>query len=109
LIDENANLQRIGREIFSESFYLPRNVEIIGENCFSKCASLRQLRFESGDSLKTLMGDSTLDEVLDSLGLEAMLSFFEIEIADRGADVDFGGWSYVVEGGSRFALVHGVA
>jgi hypothetical protein len=114
LIDENANLRRIGRETFSEccalrTFSIPGKVEMIGENCFSKCVSLRRLRFESGDSLKRLLSDSTLAEVLAKLGLEEMLSLIEIEITDGGSDVNFEGWSSVVDGGSCFALIQDIA
>jgi hypothetical protein len=93
-IPENANLQRIEKEAFSgcrslRSFFIPPCVEAIGENCFHKCVSLRRLKFASNESLKKVIGDFTLDEALDSMGLNEIMSLLRIEIAAEEHFVNF--------------------
>jgi hypothetical protein len=110
VVAENAKLQRIEKEVFSgcsslRSFDIPLNIELIGENCFQKCHSLRRLGFASRDSLKRLVGDSMLDEVLETFGLDEISGLFRIEIDDGGVSFDFPGWSFVADGLSRPALV----
>jgi hypothetical protein len=88
LIAEDANLRMIEKRAFSEcrslrSFCVPQRIEVIGENCFSKCISLHRLRLVSTESLNKLVGDSTLDEALENVGLDEVLSVLRIEIGDE--------------------------
>jgi hypothetical protein len=78
-VDRNALLVRMGEEAFAgcsclRSFYVPKTVEEIGENCFKKCCSLFRLRFGSGDALKRIVRDTTLDEALEHLGVTEIWS-----------------------------------
>jgi hypothetical protein len=74
IIADKANVVRIEKEAFSKCFllrsvYIPLRVEAIRENCFKKCRSLHLLRFVPSASLKTLIGDLTLDEAMEKFGL----------------------------------------
>jgi hypothetical protein len=110
IIAENASLVRIEEEAFSEcfalrTFYIPRSLEVVGENCFKKCRSLRRLRFASGEFLNKFVGDFTLDEALEMLGLGEISSLMRIEIEDREQRVEFDGWSSVADGSLYLTLV----
>jgi hypothetical protein len=101
---------RIDSEAFSEchslrSFYLPRSIEIIGENCFKKCHYLRRLQFSSGEFLNKLVGDSRLDEVLETLGLSEITSLLKIELEESETQIGFTGWSSTGDGSSFLTLV----
>jgi hypothetical protein len=111
LLAENAHLVRIEREALSKccslrSFYIPRSIEVIGENCFSKCVSLRRLTFASGESLKRMADDLTLDEALDTFGFDEIMGLLSIEIEGGGACSDFPGWSSVADDDSHVTLIH---
>jgi hypothetical protein len=113
-VAETANLVRIEKEAFSEcrslrSFSITRNIEFIGENCFKKCFSLRRLRFVSGESLKKLMGDSTIDDVLETVGLGEISILMKVEIKDDEMTVDDGGGSSVRDPSSHLTLVQDIA
>jgi hypothetical protein len=100
LIDQDASLVRIEKEAFSEccslrSFYVPLSVELIGEKCFNKCDSLHRLRFASDESLKTFVGDLTLDDVLEHVGLDEVSAEFRFEFDQGAAAFEFAGWSPV--------------
>jgi hypothetical protein len=95
VVAEKANLVQIEEEALAECFSLrafcvPRSVEFIGTNCFQSCVSLHRLRFASGESLKRLIGDSTLDEVLETVGLGEITSLMRIEMEDDDIPVDIG-------------------
>jgi hypothetical protein len=113
-IADTANLQRIENEAFSEccclrSFSVPVSIEELGENCFHRCPSLHQLRFVSGETLGKLVGDSTLDDWLEKVGIYEISSVLRIEIDYGGMAFDFPGWSYHDDGLSRFSLVQDIA
>jgi hypothetical protein len=85
LIAENANLVRIEAEAFSgchslRSFYVPESVQVIGMNCFSNCRSLHRVKLQSGESLHKFVGDSTLTEALETVGLGEVSSLLIIEL-----------------------------
>jgi hypothetical protein len=106
LIDENAILWRIGKETFREchslrSFSVPNGVEAIGEKCFKHCRSLYRLGFVSGESLKQFVGDRTLDEALENMGLDELNGLFRIEIGDGGVCFEFPDWSSVADESSH--------
>jgi hypothetical protein len=113
IIAENARLVKIDDKAFSDcrsmrTFYIPRSVEVIGENCFETCHSLRRLRFPSAESLNRLVNDSTLDEVLETLGLGVISSLMTIEIEDCELQTEFDGWSPVADGSSYTTLVQDI-
>jgi hypothetical protein len=102
LIDENSVLVRIGDEAFHgcislRSFNIARGVKVIGQNCFRKCVLLHEFKFGSVDSLKTFVGDVTLDEALDNLGLSALSSVFQITVHHSEPDLNFRGWSSITD------------
>jgi hypothetical protein len=89
VIAENARLLNIGKESFSECaklrlFYAPRNVEGIGEDCFSNCRALPKLRFASEEALKKAVGDAALDDAFENLGLGELSNVFQIEFDSGG-------------------------
>jgi hypothetical protein len=111
IISDNANLVNIEKEAFSEchslrSFSVPESVSVLGENWFYKCHSLHRLRFATSELLKKLVSNSTLDEVLEGIGLNDISSLLRIELAHGGVDFELPGWSVVVDRPFRFALVH---
>jgi hypothetical protein len=115
-VHENAMLVRIGKEAFAgcsclRSFYVPKNVERIGEGCFKKCPSLFRLKFGSGETLKRIVSDRTLDEALEYLGVTETLCLLRIEVEDDGAeveedgaDLEFPGWVSVADESSHLTL-----
>jgi hypothetical protein len=95
-VEEDAILTKIGQELFAGcsslgSFYVPKTVEEIGENCFKKCPSLSRLWFGSGDTLKSLVRDMTLDAALERLGVSDVSGLFRIEVDEDCADLMFPG------------------
>jgi hypothetical protein len=111
-MDENAILERIGKNAFAEcrllrSFDLPGGVESIGQNCFRGCSFLHRLRFQSSKSVKKIAGDLPLEEALETLGFSLMSSVFSITV-DDGAELEFPGWVSVSDSESPFALVQDV-
>jgi hypothetical protein len=112
LIDEDGVLVRMGQEAFANcrslsSFYFSKSVRELGENCFVRCGPLHLLIFESGVSLKNIVGDLSLDEVLEHIGFTDITSLFEIEVTEDGVDFDFDfpGWVTVGGSGSTVVLV----
>jgi hypothetical protein len=110
---ENADLLQIDKEALSEcsslrSFYIPRSVEGIGDNCFQKCCSLHRLRFASVESLKKFVDNLTLDEALEKFGFEESGSDFRLEFDVEEVHFEFSGWSSVVDGDSHMTLVHDI-
>jgi hypothetical protein len=96
VVAESAKLMRIEKEAFAErcslrAFYVPLNVDFMGENCFKSCVSLCRLRFGSGYSLKRLIDDSILDEVLETIGLGQISILLRIEMEDDEMSVGIGG------------------
>jgi hypothetical protein len=88
-IAEDASLVRIENEAFSDcrslkSFYVPKNLEVIGEDCFKRCCSLFRLRFVSAESLKSLIGDSMRAEALENIGFDDISNLLNIEVEDGG-------------------------
>jgi hypothetical protein len=103
-------LVRIGKEAFGgcsslRSFYVPKSVEGIGEGCFKKCPSLFRLVFGSGETLRRIVGDTTLDEVLEDLGVTESLCLIRIEVEEDGADLEFPGWVPATDESSHLTLV----
>jgi hypothetical protein len=110
LIADHANLVNIDKEAVSgchllRSFCIPKRVELISEDCFTKCCSLCRLRFVSSESLTKLTDDCPLDEGLGQLGLHEILSLLRIEIGDGLLDFELPGWSTIAEETSRVTLV----
>jgi hypothetical protein len=110
LIDEDANLVRVGKEAFSDcyslrSFYVPKSVEGIGSNCFSGCGPLYRLKFASGESLKKIVGDLTLVEARRGFGFNDISSLFRIELNQGAGDLTFPGWVSVRDGDSTLVSV----
>jgi hypothetical protein len=96
LICEDSAVLNLGRKAFAKCFSLrsfksPRNVGEIGGNCFSKCNHLTRLKFWCGESLTTIVGEGTLDEALDRIGLSDIPSTFKIEVDHGRLDFDFPG------------------
>jgi hypothetical protein len=110
LINQNSNLIEIGEEAFAgcyclRSFYFPKNVARIGANCFKECHSLFGLKFGSGDTVRRLVRDLTLDEAFDDLGIIEISSPFGIEVDDDFLDLSFPGWCSVTDESSQLTLV----
>jgi hypothetical protein len=108
-ICKDAVLRGIGQEAFSgcssfRSFYVPKNVEGIGENCFTRCPSLSRLKFGSGDTLKSIVRDRTLDEALEHLGVTEIRGLIRIEVEEAGSDLSFPGWISVADASSHLSL-----
>jgi hypothetical protein len=108
-IHKDAALTSIGREAFSgccchRSFYIPKKVSRIGENCFKKCPSLFRLKFASGETLTSIVGDLTLDKALDHLGVTEIWGLFRIEVEDAVSDLSFPGWVSVADASSQLTL-----
>jgi hypothetical protein len=108
-IHRDAILTKIGQEAFAgccclRSFYVPKNVEIIGENCFKECPSLSRLKFGSGDALKRIVRNRTLDEALESLGFTEISSQFQIGVEDDCSNLSFPGWIHLVDDSSYLTL-----
>jgi hypothetical protein len=61
--------------------------------------------FASGEPLNHLVGDSTLDEALESLGLGVILVLLRIELEHEAKRVDFLGWSSSGDEDSHFTLI----
>jgi hypothetical protein len=102
LIDEKSVLVRIGDEAFDgclslRSIDIGSCVQMIGHNCFRKCVLLHRFKFLSVDSLKTFVGDVTLDEAFEHLGLNELSSVFKIVVHHAGTDLTFLGWSSVTD------------
>jgi hypothetical protein len=108
-IHEDALLTKIGKEAFAgcyslRSLYVPKNVREIGENCFRKCPSLFGLGFGSGETLKRMVRDATLDEALEHLGVIEISSLFQIEVDPHGPHVGLSGWIPVADASSQVTL-----
>jgi hypothetical protein len=54
-----------------------------------------------------MVGNSGLDEVLETLGLGEISSLLKIGIEGDELQVEFGVWSSVAHGSSYLTLVHG--
>jgi hypothetical protein len=112
-IHRNAILVKIGQEAFAgccclRSFYVPKSVEGIEENCFKECPSLSLLEFGCGDTLKKIVGDTTLDEALEHLGFTEITSLFRIKIEEDDSTLSFPGWIHVADDGSHLILARDV-
>jgi hypothetical protein len=105
LIAEDSSLVTIGATAFAKctslrSFYFPLRVGEIGRNCFQNCIHLYQLEFPSSESLKTIVGDRSLDDALFEFGMSESSSLLRIEVEDGGIELEleFAGWSSVSGG-----------
>jgi hypothetical protein len=76
----------------------------MGENCFKECHSLALLRFGSGDILKKIVRDMTLDEALKHLGVAEIWGRFQIAIEESDSDLEFPGWVSVADESSCLTL-----
>jgi hypothetical protein len=92
------------------SFDIPRRVGAIGNDCFSKSVYLYQLRFRSSDSLAGIVGDRSLDEALEELGVTGSSSLFRIDVDGGEAELKFPGWVSIPggEGDLHLTLVRGI-
>jgi hypothetical protein len=66
------------------------------------------LKFCCCESLKTIVGDVTLDEALENIGFIEISTAFKIEIEQNGTDFEFSGWSLVADEYSHLALVRDI-
>jgi hypothetical protein len=81
-MDENSLLVTIGARAFAK--LIARRVERIGRGCFTGCMYLYRLRFGSSESLKRAIGDRSLDDALDELGVMGSSTLIRIDVDDRG-------------------------
>jgi hypothetical protein len=103
LIAENSSLVTIGARAFAgctslRFFHFPPQVREIGTHCFIGCIHLYQLEFPSSESLKTIVGDRSLDDALYEFGVSESSSLLRIEVEDGGVELEFAGWSSVSGG-----------
>jgi hypothetical protein len=110
LLTEEASLVTIGKAAFADchslSFFdIPRMVESIGQDCFKKCFPLSRLTFDSADSLKRVLGQMVLDSALEHFGFSEISSVFTIEVTEGGVNLEFPGWSSVVDADSHLTIV----
>jgi hypothetical protein len=82
---EELSLVTIGAKAFAKctslrSFDIPGGVSEIGSNCFDKYLYLDQLKFVSSESLKQIVDDRLLDDVLYEFGVHINSSFFRIDV-----------------------------
>jgi hypothetical protein len=110
LMNSDAHLLKIGKEAFADcrslrSFCFPKTVREIDENCFCGCGPLHLLVFETGESLKNIVGDGALDEALEHIGFTDISSLFQIEVNEAGVHFDFPGWVSVDDGDSTVVLI----
>jgi hypothetical protein len=110
VMEEAAALVSIGNDAFRgcESLRLfdaQRGVSGIGKDCFRGCPALYRFRFRSSECLRNVVGDMTLDEWLEQLGLTVILSIFRIEVDEGEVNLECSGWTPVTGEGSQFTLV----
>jgi hypothetical protein len=113
MLDEEAALVMIGKKAIAEcrslrSFAVPAIVESIGQGCFAKCFALFRLRFGSANSLKRVVGEMKLDDALEHFGFDEISSLFRIEVTQGGLDLEFPGWSSVVDADSHLIIVEAI-
>jgi hypothetical protein len=73
-MDEDSSLVTIGYAAFAncaslKSFTIPRRVGEISNDCFIGCKYLYRLKFKSSESLKRVVGDRSMDDARDKLGV----------------------------------------
>jgi hypothetical protein len=112
LMDRNSSVVRIGDRAFAKcillrSFNIPARIDVIGRNCFTGCICLYRVMFRSSDSLRKFVGDRSLDDALEGIGLTASSGLFRIDLEDERLKLKFAGWSYGDggEGLSELSLV----
>jgi hypothetical protein len=110
LMAEDAILVKLGKESFADcrslrSFCCPKSIREIDESCFMRCGPLHLLIFESGRSLRTIIGDVAFYEWLEHIGFADTPSLLKIEVNEDGADLDFPGWISVRDNDSTHVLI----
>jgi hypothetical protein len=112
LIAEDSSLVRIGDRAFAKctslrSFSIPQQVGEVGRNCFAESIHLCRLRFRSSESMTRVIGDQSLDDALNELGVNVCSSLFEIEVEDGGEELNHPGWISLSgrEGGLHLTLI----
>jgi hypothetical protein len=110
LMNENASLVRMWKEAFADchslrSFCFPKTVREVDEDCFIRCGPLDLLIFDSGVSLKSIVGDVSLDDALVKFGFVDITSSFTIEGHQEAVDLGFPGWIWVDDNGSCLGLI----
>jgi hypothetical protein len=105
LMPEDSSLVTIGARAFAKctslrSFYVPGLVGKVGNNCFAECVHLYRLMFQSSESLKSIVGDGSLDDALEEVGVSGggRSSLFTIEV-DDGMEWNLPGWVSVWDDG----------
>jgi hypothetical protein len=66
---------------------------------------MQSLNHRIGESVKILIGERTLDEVLKSIGLGEIFCVNGTEVDHGGVMFDRSGWSLVCDEGSHLSLV----
>jgi hypothetical protein len=69
-----------------------------------ECLYRYQLEFKSSESLRRIVGDLSLDEVLNELGVSGRSGLFRIEVEDGGEELNFPGWVSWGDGEGEFHL-----
>jgi hypothetical protein len=112
LIAKDSSLVTIGATAFAKcallrSFTIPPRVGEINRDCFIGCIYLHRLKFRSSESLKRVLGDRSLDDGLEGIGVTINSGLFRIEVEDGGMELEFPGWTSasVGEGHLHLTLV----
>jgi hypothetical protein len=109
-MNESVNPVMIGNERFSEcrclrSFEVESGIERTGGKCFEKCCSLHMLTFQSPESLRKVLGDLTVDQALEHLGLTQISTVFKIDLGPGPVELVFPGSVSVVDESSHLTLI----
>jgi hypothetical protein len=83
LIDDDASLVAIGARAFTRCTSL---------RCFYESIHLRQLKFRSSESLKTVIGDQPLDDALNEFRASISSTLFRGEVELAEVELKLPGW-----------------
>jgi hypothetical protein len=91
IFESNSHLTRIESKAFSESslesILIPKNVEILGSECFSYCKSLSSITFESNSHLTRIESEAFHKSSLESILIPSTVSFIGSDAVDIASEI----------------------